>query len=103
MDRGRRGKGVVRAGEIPPVLPPAAERMAGGRASVADLCGPRLLNNNTGLVPRMLRSVEGCAFRGPQRCAADPGPILPCGDDVGPGSAAQREERCTASGTRRNI
>src|SRR5207248_1618405 len=34
MERGRRGKGVVRAGEIPPVVPPAAERMAGGRAGV---------------------------------------------------------------------
>src|SRR5215475_5349952 len=44
MDRGRRGKNVVRAGEIPSVVPPAAQRMAGGRAGVADLCGPRLLN-----------------------------------------------------------
>ncbi len=44
MERGRRGKGVVRAGEIPPVVPPAAERMAGGRAGLADLRGPRLLN-----------------------------------------------------------
>ena len=44
MDRGRRGKGLVRAGEIPPVVPSAAERMAGGRAGVADLCGSRLLN-----------------------------------------------------------
>ena len=35
MDRGRRGKGVVRAGEVPPLVPPAAERMAGGRAGVA--------------------------------------------------------------------
>src|SRR5258706_14291263 len=44
MERGRRGKGVVRAGEIPPVVPPAAERMAGGGAGVADLRGPRLLS-----------------------------------------------------------
>src|SRR4051794_27400705 len=43
MARGRGGKGVVRAGEIPSVVPPAAERMAGGRAGVADLRGPRLL------------------------------------------------------------
>jgi len=32
-------KGVVCAGEIPPVVPPPAERMAGGRAGVAHLCG----------------------------------------------------------------
>src|SRR4051812_50044297 len=44
MARGRGGKGVVRAGEIPPVVPPAAERMAGGGAGVAHLRGPRLLN-----------------------------------------------------------
>src|ERR1700692_2143566 len=43
MDRGRRGKGVVRAGQIQTLVPPAAERMAGGRAGVADLPGPRLL------------------------------------------------------------
>jgi epoxyqueuosine reductase len=43
MDRGRRGKGVVRAGEIPPVVPSAAQRVAGGRAGVADLRGPGLL------------------------------------------------------------
>src|SRR6478735_5138243 len=46
MERGRRGKGVVRAGEIPPVVPSAVERMAGGRAGVADLRGPRLLNSD---------------------------------------------------------
>jgi hypothetical protein len=34
-----------------------------------------------------------------QRCAADPGSIR----QVGPGSAEQREERCTASGTRDQI
>src|SRR5947208_428389 len=44
MERGRRGKGVVRAGEIPPVIPSAAQRMAGRRAGVANLRGPRLLN-----------------------------------------------------------
>src|ERR1700690_1054025 len=47
MDRGRRGKGVVRAGQVPPLVPAAVERMAGGRAGVADLCGPRLLNTAT--------------------------------------------------------
>src|SRR4051795_7588489 len=46
MERGRRGKGLVRAGEIPPVVPSAAERMAGRRAGVADLRGPRLLNSD---------------------------------------------------------
>src|SRR5436305_1813930 len=49
MDRGRRSKGVVRAGEIPPVVPSAAERMAGGRAGVAHLRGPRLLNAHSKL------------------------------------------------------
>src|SRR6201999_260502 len=56
MDRGRRGKGVVRAGEIPPVVPPAAERMAGGRAGVADLCGPRLLKTAVKLSPSDLKA-----------------------------------------------
>ncbi len=36
------------------------------------------------------------ALRNAKRCAAEPGPMLV----PGPGSAAQREERCTASGTR---
>ena len=44
MDRGRRGKGVVRAGEIPALVPSTAQRMAGRRTGVADLCGSRLLN-----------------------------------------------------------
>src|SRR6202051_3934828 len=56
MDRGRRGKGVVRAGEIPPVVPPAAQRMAGGRAGVAELCGPRFLNESARLSPRDLKT-----------------------------------------------
>src|SRR5882762_7575151 len=55
MDRGRRGKGVVRAGEIPPVVPPAAERMARGRAGVAHLRGPRLLNATVKLSPADLK------------------------------------------------
>src|SRR4051812_36747144 len=46
MERGRRGKGVVRAGEIPSVIPSAAERMAGGRAGVADLRGPGFLSKS---------------------------------------------------------
>ena len=33
-------------------------------------------------------------------CAADPGSIVPLTLRMGPGSAEQREERCTASGTR---
>ena len=74
-----------------PVVPPAAERMAGRRAGVAHLRGPRFLNV-TDIVPRMLRSAK--------RCVADPGPMLLCDDVVGPGPAEQREERCTASGTR---
>src|SRR5580765_885336 len=49
MDRGRRGKGLVRAGEVPPVVPSAAERMAGGSAGVAHLRGPRLLNAHSKL------------------------------------------------------
>src|SRR6267154_1502936 len=55
MDRGRRGKGVVRAGEIPPVVSPAAERMAGGRAGVGHLCGSRLLNQAVRLSPAALK------------------------------------------------
>jgi epoxyqueuosine reductase len=38
---------MVRAGKVPPLVPPAPERVAGGRAGVADLCGPRLLNTTT--------------------------------------------------------
>src|SRR5262249_55114017 len=53
MERGRRSKGVVRAGEIPPVVPSAPERMAGRRAGVADLRGPRLLS--TKLAPDDLK------------------------------------------------
>jgi hypothetical protein len=34
------------------------------------------------------------------RCAADPGSIAPHLKCLGPGSVEQREERCTASGTR---
>src|SRR3984957_17002461 len=45
---------------------------------------------------RELRAPD--AARRSSRCAADPGPMLR--RSVGPGSAAQREERCTASGTR---
>src|SRR6202021_1586510 len=56
MDRGRRGKGVVRAGEIPPVVPPLAERMAGGRAGIADLRGPRLLKTAARLSPSDLKA-----------------------------------------------
>ncbi|HEY2523587.1 MAG TPA: tRNA epoxyqueuosine(34) reductase QueG [Candidatus Binataceae bacterium] len=36
---------MVRAGEIPPGVPSAAQRMAGGRAGVADLRGPGLLTS----------------------------------------------------------
>ena len=39
------------------------------------------------------------ARRSAKRCAAEPGPIF-CVTSMGPGSAEQREERCTASGTR---
>ena len=35
---------MVCAGEIPPVVPPAFERMAGGRPGIAHLRGSRLLN-----------------------------------------------------------
>src|SRR6266849_1297300 len=47
------------------------------------------------LVPRMLRSAPPFAAW----CAADPGPTF-ASVDVGARSAEQREERCTASGTR---
>src|SRR5436309_7200887 len=59
MERGRRGKGVVRAGEIPPVVPPAAERVAGGRAGVADLRGPRLLKAAAKLSSAELKTALG--------------------------------------------
>ncbi len=57
------------------------------------------------LVPRTLRSAISAFTRVFDAlwiaawCAADPGPIW-CGGSVGPGSAEQREVRCTASGTR---
>src|SRR5260370_26713663 len=54
-------------------------------------------------VPRMLRSALGSAHRAAraqaQRCAAESGVYLAI-EHMGPGSAEQREERCTASGTR---
>src|SRR5260370_10407071 len=56
MDRGGRGKGVVRAGETPPVVPPAAGRRAGGRAGGAHLRGPRLLNARLKLSPADLNA-----------------------------------------------
>jgi hypothetical protein len=47
-------------------------------------------------VPRMLRSAPLSAAW----CAADPGSIFALRIAMGPGSAEQREERCTASRTR---
>src|SRR5262249_50517177 len=44
------------AGEIPPVVPPAAQRMAGGGAGVAHLCGPRLLSQAAKLSPADLKT-----------------------------------------------
>src|SRR3981189_680739 len=63
MDRGRRSKGVVRAGEIPPVVPTAAERMAGGRAGVAHLRGPRLLSAHSRLSPADLKPAPASEAR----------------------------------------
>src|SRR4051812_21087085 len=51
MVGGRRGKGVVRAGEISPVVPSAAQRVAGGRAGLAHLRGSRLLSTTAKLSP----------------------------------------------------
>src|SRR4051812_34457354 len=73
MERGRRGKGVVRAGEIPPVVSPVAERVAGGRAGVADLRGPRLLNgkpSGTELKNALAREASALGFD----CVAVTGP-----------------------------
>src|SRR6185437_15948904 len=56
MDRRRGSKGMVRAGEIPSVVPTAAERMAGGSAGVAHLCGPRLLNKPAERSPAGLKA-----------------------------------------------
>jgi epoxyqueuosine reductase len=47
---------VVRAGEIPPVVPSAAERMAGGRAGVTHLRGSRFLNAPLKLSPADLKA-----------------------------------------------
>src|SRR6202007_1858019 len=46
MDRERRSKGLVRADQVASVVPSAAQRMAGGRAGVADLCGPGFLTES---------------------------------------------------------
>src|SRR5689334_18281712 len=45
MARGRGGKELVRAGQVASVVPAAAERVAGGRAGVADLRGSRFLSS----------------------------------------------------------
>jgi epoxyqueuosine reductase len=58
MDRGRRSKGVVRAGEIPAVVPSVAQRLARGSAGVADLCGPRLLSDPIDTVDLKRRLIE---------------------------------------------
>jgi epoxyqueuosine reductase len=47
---------VVRAGEIPPVVPSAAQRLAGGRAGLAHLCGPRLLSTTEKLEAAELKT-----------------------------------------------
>src|SRR5215831_12549804 len=44
MERERRSKGLVCTDQVPSVVPPALERVAGGRAGVADLCGSRFLS-----------------------------------------------------------
>src|ERR1700730_8382046 len=48
-------KGWVRAGEVPSVVQSTAERMAGGRAGVADLRGSRLLKAASTLFPADLK------------------------------------------------
>jgi epoxyqueuosine reductase len=50
---------MVRAGEIPPVVPSAAERLAGGRAGVADLRGPRLLTTPATPLPELKERLTG--------------------------------------------
>src|SRR5215475_7915800 len=62
MDRGRRSKGVVRAGQVPPVVPSPAQRMAGGRAGVADLRGPRFLNDPAELKTALAREARALGF-----------------------------------------
>jgi epoxyqueuosine reductase len=54
---------VVRAGEIPPVVPSAVERVAGGRAGVAHLRGPRLLNAPLKLSAADLKAALGSEAR----------------------------------------
>ncbi|GLR89339.1 epoxyqueuosine reductase [Bradyrhizobium iriomotense] len=55
---------MVRAGEIPPVVPPAAERMAGRRAGVADLRGPGFLTEAdlSGLKAALAREAQALGF-----------------------------------------
>jgi epoxyqueuosine reductase len=47
---------VVRAGEIQTLVPPAAERVAGGRAGVAHLRGSGFLSGNAALTPAGLKA-----------------------------------------------
>jgi epoxyqueuosine reductase len=46
---------VVRQGEITALVSTAAERLAGGRAGVADVCGPRLLSAEAAIAPAVLK------------------------------------------------
>ena len=46
---------MVRQGEITALVSTAAERLAGGRAGVADVCGPRLLSAEAAIAPAVLK------------------------------------------------
>src|SRR5436189_3001717 len=56
MDRGRRSKGVVCAGEIPLLVPSIAERSVGARAGIEHLRGSRLLNTTLKLTGHELKT-----------------------------------------------
>src|SRR5437773_1481624 len=62
MERGRNGKGLVRQDQVATVVPPDPGGMAGGRAGVADLRGPRLLTNPVALKLELLREAERLGF-----------------------------------------
>jgi hypothetical protein len=62
-------------------------------------CAPTAFLHQTGLTNLQRRHSVPRTQRSAQRCAAEPGSISQC-REIGPGSAEQREERCTASGTR---
>src|SRR3954451_23616523 len=82
MDRGRRSKGVVCAGEIPSLVPSIANRSAGGRSGVEHLRGSRLLNTTVKLSSHELQTAlagEGSALGFDCIGVTDPDAIVDAG------------------------